>query len=208
MTPTAEPAFTLLRPGTQVRLPSKNDPSQPWLTPAPVTRTIRAIVGRQVTFTDGASLTLPPAAQIRLGKTTGGLNTLVLTYPPQVILILTIMAQPAPGPALNWASFCARCLVGAWLEVERDDWNPKMYKKPRWTAGIFTVNEKLDPKNIAIKFADNSLLPIQHPDKLAPEFSADGTRVTWHKYERKNWLAVPDDLYRHLRFRDDLRPPR
>jgi hypothetical protein len=66
----------------------------------------------------------------------------------------------------------------------------------------------LDPKNIVIKFSDGTLLPIQHPDDVAPEFSTDGTRVSWHKYERKNWLAVPDDLYRHLRFRDDLRPPR
>ena len=197
MTPT-ESALKLLLPGVQVRWPAQPDPKQPWLTPAPLERTVREVQGRGVVFRDGTRLALPPDAQLRLGKTPDGTtDTLTLSVPPNPPLVLTLVDPLHRAPVLNVRALYERCRAGAWIEVNG---------KVRWATGVSQVEGCP-----VIVFADRSALPLTRNPEKDLHFKDDphnGNRVEW-KVQRGSWLSgpVPTISYVSFRFRTDLPAP-
>ena len=197
MTPT-ESALKLLLPGVQVRWPAQPDPKQPWLTPAPLERTVREIQGRGIVFSDGTRLALPPDAQLRLGKTPDGTaDTLTLSVSPNPPLVLTLVDPLHRAPVLNVRALYERCRAGAWIEANG---------KVRWATGVAQVDGCP-----VIVFADRSALPLPRNPEKDLHFKDDphnGNRVEW-KVQKGSWLSgpVPTIFYVSFRFRNDLPAP-
>ena len=201
MTPT-ESALKLLLPGVQVRWPAEPDPKQPWLTPAPLERTVREIQGREVVFRDGTRLALPPDAQLRLGKTPDGTSdTLTLSVPPNPPLVLTLVDPLHRAPVLSVEALRTRCQAGAWIEITRNDKAPALRGKVRWAVGMTRVEGRP-----AILFADRTALPLpdNERDLHFKDDRHDGNRVEWHVTEGF-WTSQRKDYDFGFRFRND--PP-
>ncbi len=205
MTPT-ESALKLLLPGVQVRWPAQPDPTQPWLMPAPLERTVREVQGRQVVFTDGTRLALPPDAQLRLGKTPDRTaDTLTVTVPPHPPRMLTFVDPLHRAPVLTVAALRARCQAGAWIEITRDDKHPSMQGKVRWATGVTQIEGCP-----AIVFADRSALPLPKNPEKDLHFKDDpheGNRVAWHVVEGRWTTQGPAYFDFGFRFRNDRPAP-
>lgn len=206
MTPT-EHALRLLLPGVALRWPAQPDPTQPWLRPAPVERTVREVHGREIVFDDGTRLALPPDPQLRLASTTDDSGTsLTLSQPPNPPLTLTISDPLHREPVLSMDALRRRCQAGAWIEITRHDKQPGLRGKVRWATGFTTLDG-----HPAIVFADRTALalPKKAQDLHFHDDRPSGNRVHWQAREG-SWISGPMPVYysHEIRFRNDLPAPR
>ena len=200
-----ESALKLLLPGVQVRWPAQPDPKQPWLTPAPLERTVGEIQGRGIVFRDGTRLALPPDPQLRLGKTPDGTaDTLTLSVPPNPPLVLTLVDPLHRAPVLNVRALYERCRAGAWIEVTDHPNRSVVLGKARWATGVAQIEGCP-----VIVFSDRSALPLTRNPEKDLRFKDDpreGNRVEWEYREGSVRNAMLYPLIK-LRFRNDLPAP-
>ena len=202
MTPT-ESALRLLRLGARVQWPAERDPRQPWLTPAPLERTVREIQGRVIVFDDGTRLALPPDQGLRVGRAPDGkADTLTVLASPHPALTLTVL--PAAGaawrPVRSLADLRERCQAGVWVEVEQNDKAPATRGKVRWAVAL----DRVDGVPV-ITFSDRTALPLAK--KESDLHFKDGNIVEWKLTEGNFWLEVQKISYVRIRLRDDRPAP-